>query len=256
MPEAGAGVALRVEVDHQDPVAEVGEAGAEVDRRRRLADAALLVGDGHDAGQRPGERRRPRAPAPVRRPPAAERRGRPSRPAPASARARRSAGRSGWRSTASGASTTGQVLDTGQRAPHRGGRRRRRVGGGGRRERLQLVVASGTAVRPSPFAGSDSSAREVRGIRRSLGRDARARSRWKIARPRVATSSDGSVTAASCPLHRCRAQGPDPMFHVELSTRIARGRRRSARPASVNVASSSSDGRGTGASGGIVGRSG
>ena len=50
--EAGAGVALRVEVDDQHPVAEVGQAGPEVHRGGGLADAALLVGDGHDPGQR------------------------------------------------------------------------------------------------------------------------------------------------------------------------------------------------------------
>ena len=48
MPEAGRGVALRVEVDHQHPVAERRQRGAEVDRGGRLADAALLVGDGDD----------------------------------------------------------------------------------------------------------------------------------------------------------------------------------------------------------------
>ena len=65
MPEPGGGVALRIEVDDQHPVAEVGQAGAEVDGRGRLAHAALLVGDGDDPGERPGERRRlvGRAPA-------------------------------------------------------------------------------------------------------------------------------------------------------------------------------------------------
>ena len=57
MPEPRAGVALRVEVDDEHPVAEVGQAGAEVHRGRGLAHAALLVGDGHDPGQ--GRRKRP-----------------------------------------------------------------------------------------------------------------------------------------------------------------------------------------------------
>ena len=57
-PEPGAGVALRVEVDDEHPVAEVGQAGAEVHGRGRLAHAALLVGDREDAGERAGERRR------------------------------------------------------------------------------------------------------------------------------------------------------------------------------------------------------
>ena len=55
MPEARGGVALRIEVDHQHPVAEIGEAGGQVHGGRRLADAALLVGDGDDAGEGPGE---------------------------------------------------------------------------------------------------------------------------------------------------------------------------------------------------------
>ena len=47
--EAGRGVALRIEVDDEHPLADGGEGGGEVDRGRRLADAALLVGDGDDA---------------------------------------------------------------------------------------------------------------------------------------------------------------------------------------------------------------
>ena len=49
--QPGRGVALGVEVDDQRALAELGEAGADVDRRRRLADAALLVGDGDDPGE-------------------------------------------------------------------------------------------------------------------------------------------------------------------------------------------------------------
>src|ERR687897_1009733 len=41
---------LRVEVDEQDTPAHLREGGAEVDRRRRLPDAALLVAHGDDAG--------------------------------------------------------------------------------------------------------------------------------------------------------------------------------------------------------------
>ena len=43
--------ALRVEVDQQHPPAELGQRGAEVDRRGRLADAALLVAERDDAGR-------------------------------------------------------------------------------------------------------------------------------------------------------------------------------------------------------------
>ena len=45
-PEAARGVALRVEVDDEDAVAGQGEIGREIDDRRGLADAALLVGTG------------------------------------------------------------------------------------------------------------------------------------------------------------------------------------------------------------------
>jgi hypothetical protein len=46
--DAGAGrrVALRIEVDHQDTRLPGGERGGQIDRRRRLADAAFLVGNG------------------------------------------------------------------------------------------------------------------------------------------------------------------------------------------------------------------
>ena len=43
--EPGRGVALRIEVDDQHVLADGGERGAEIDRGRGLADAALLVGD-------------------------------------------------------------------------------------------------------------------------------------------------------------------------------------------------------------------
>ena len=54
--QPGRGVALRIEVDDQRSLAELGEAGTDVDRRRRLADAALLVGDGDHTGQRAADR--------------------------------------------------------------------------------------------------------------------------------------------------------------------------------------------------------
>ena len=47
--EAGRGVALRIEIDDQHALADGGERRAEIDRRRGLADAALLVGDGEHA---------------------------------------------------------------------------------------------------------------------------------------------------------------------------------------------------------------
>jgi hypothetical protein len=46
--ECGARVALRIEVDHQRSQTVEGQRHAQVHRRRRLADAALLVGDGDD----------------------------------------------------------------------------------------------------------------------------------------------------------------------------------------------------------------
>ena len=55
--EGGGGVALGVEVDHQHAQAALGQAGGDVDRGGRLADAALLVGHHHDArAVGPGER--------------------------------------------------------------------------------------------------------------------------------------------------------------------------------------------------------
>ena len=56
--EPGRGVALRIEVDDEHPESELGEGGAEVHGRRGLADAALLVGDREDPGQRRSARRR------------------------------------------------------------------------------------------------------------------------------------------------------------------------------------------------------
>src|SRR5262249_27347773 len=58
--DAGGGVALRIEIDDQDPVVELGQPGTEVDGGRGLADAALLVGDGESPGEWVGSRRRRR----------------------------------------------------------------------------------------------------------------------------------------------------------------------------------------------------
>ena len=49
-PEAGRGIGLRVEVDDERPLAGLREARGEVDGGRRLADAALLVGQGVNPG--------------------------------------------------------------------------------------------------------------------------------------------------------------------------------------------------------------
>ena len=92
MPEARGGVALGVEVDDEDPVAQLGEGGAQVHGGRGLAHATLLVGDGDDPGQLVGPRglrRRPPVPGP------SSERGLPEPPRPAPAR-RGSAGGSTW----------------------------------------------------------------------------------------------------------------------------------------------------------------
>ena len=60
--EPGAGIALRVEIDDQDAIAGSGQRGRQIDRGRRLADPAFLIGDRDDA--RPA-----RAPARTRVPP-------------------------------------------------------------------------------------------------------------------------------------------------------------------------------------------
>jgi hypothetical protein len=41
---------LRIEIDDEHPIPEVGEGRAEADRRRALTDSALLIGDRDDAG--------------------------------------------------------------------------------------------------------------------------------------------------------------------------------------------------------------
>ena len=47
--EAGGGIGLRIEIDDQDVAAHRCQRGAEIDRRRGLADPALLIGDGEHA---------------------------------------------------------------------------------------------------------------------------------------------------------------------------------------------------------------
>jgi hypothetical protein len=48
-PERGAGVALRVHVDHEDTQPAERQRSGKIDGRRGLADAALLIGDRDDA---------------------------------------------------------------------------------------------------------------------------------------------------------------------------------------------------------------
>src|SRR5712672_641744 len=54
--EPGRGIALRIEVDDEHALADGGERGAEIDRGRGLADAALLVGDRQHPRRRRGVR--------------------------------------------------------------------------------------------------------------------------------------------------------------------------------------------------------
>ena len=51
-PGAHGGVALGIEVDHEDPAAEPGQAGGQIDGGRGLADAAFLIGDAENAAHR------------------------------------------------------------------------------------------------------------------------------------------------------------------------------------------------------------
>ena len=51
-PETRRGVALRIEIEDQHLLADGRQRGTEVDGRRRLADAALLVGDSDDTRTR------------------------------------------------------------------------------------------------------------------------------------------------------------------------------------------------------------
>ena len=52
--EPGRGIALRIEIDDQHPLADRGQRGAEIDRGGGLADAALLVGEREDRGRPAG----------------------------------------------------------------------------------------------------------------------------------------------------------------------------------------------------------
>ena len=61
----GAGRTLRVEVDDTDPAPVLHQGGPQVDGRRRLADAALLVAQGNDASRPVGVQRRGHREVPV-----------------------------------------------------------------------------------------------------------------------------------------------------------------------------------------------
>ena len=194
-PEPGAGVALRVEVDDEDPVAEVGQAGARGSPRwwscRRRPSGWRPPGSGGAGGRTTTAR--PSSGA-VRR--AATGAGRPDRRL--LERARRSGRRPRRRAV-----EVGQVLRARERAAGRRLVRRRALGRRRGREGLQLDVAEGGLVRLGRVsAASHAGARSARRSRRC------PRSRWKIARPLVARSSDGSLTAASCPLAGARRKDP------------------------------------------------
>ncbi len=49
-PQPGRGIALRVDIHHQNPLSAFDQRRGQVDCRRGLADTALLVGDGNDSG--------------------------------------------------------------------------------------------------------------------------------------------------------------------------------------------------------------
>ena len=56
--KAGGGIALRIEIDHQRLVSGRGQRGGQVDRRRRLAHAPLLIRDRDDPLDHGGDRGR------------------------------------------------------------------------------------------------------------------------------------------------------------------------------------------------------
>jgi hypothetical protein len=62
-PERRREVTLRIKVDQKDALAQCGERGADVRGGRRLADAALLVGNGYDRRHLRTRSRFPVAPA-------------------------------------------------------------------------------------------------------------------------------------------------------------------------------------------------
>ena len=228
--EAGAGVALRVEVDDEHPVAEVGQAGPEVHGRGGLADAALLVGDGQDPGERPGERRAPSSASS----------GSAASSAPAAPRAsgllQRDVDRGRLevrRSPAPPRPAVGRSSSPGSGPRAGGSTGSGRSGGGGRAERLQLLVGqhrrtspASRPARPRP-PGVGSLGRFRRGCRwfRDAG-GSPPRSRWKMARPREARSSCDSVTAASCPVRSdgARTVRDVPRETLDLGSTLARPR--------------------------------
>ena len=198
-----------------------------------LPDAALLVGDGHDPGQRAGEGA--------------------GRPAPRRCGVTASGSVDGGRARGLGGSgavgaTTGQVDQAGKGPGQAVQRRvvgdvlqlgvqdvlglrlgRHRIGGraapavgrcgsGGRRPHRRRRAAA--ARRPLALV------RSVVGRRlgRPLPRAPCARRRLKMARPRAATSSEASLTAASCPLRPRPMQGPSR--HVPRGTLDPRVTRR------------------------------
>ena len=57
--EAGAGIALRIEIDNQHALANGGKRGAEIDGGGRFSDAAFLVGNDEDAWTIRGRKKRP-----------------------------------------------------------------------------------------------------------------------------------------------------------------------------------------------------
>ena len=206
IPRPGAGVALRIEVDDQDPVAEVGQAGAQVDRGGGLAHAALLVGHGHDPGQRPGEGAR----GGLRR------------------RTTSSLGVLGVR---------GVVDRLGRRRSEvverwQVGRTREWGSGGGDgsdghplghglgHELVERLLGLGILrVRgPSALGAAGSSWSDGVASGGGVGGSC-ALSRWKIARPRAATSSAASVTGACCTvdLLEARTSSRAPVVAVALS---------------------------------------
>ena len=199
MPEAGAGVALRVEVDDEHPVAEVGQAGAQVHGRGRLAHAALLVGDGHDPGERAGERRRGSS---------GRRRARPARLG-----RRRRDGRLERHADRRARASTGRRADPRRRAGGRGAGGASgsgRSGGGGVREGLQLGVRQGRRRRPVRGVLRRPRSAAARGVAASEPLEDRPPPGGQIVR-RVAHRR-------ILPAGRPGRKDPAPMFHVEPST--------------------------------------
>ena len=148
-PRPGRGVALGIEVDHQDPVALLGEGRSEVHRGRGLADAPLLVGDGDDPGQLTGwsgfdSVEQLGGVVPDRRCPHGRVRRRP--------RVRRSGASSGgW---ASGLRRHGALRLGGRRSGGRAAERRQRPGERPRRSAERRAAGSGEGGGASATTGS------------------------------------------------------------------------------------------------------